>query len=381
MAKIFILGTAYPLRGGIATFNQRLATYLQEAGHDVTIYSYSLQYPSFLFPGKSQFSDEAAPENLKIETVINSVNPFNWWKIGNKIRKEKPDLIIPRFWMPFFGPSLGTILRLARKNKHTQSIPILDNVIPHEKRIGDKPFTNYFLKANDGFLTMSHEVLADLRKFDTKKPAVYTPHPLYDVYGEEVERDIALKKLGLPNEHKYLLFFGFIRKYKGLDILLEAMAQKSLKENNIHLIVAGEFYEDEALYRQKIKELNIEDQVHLFSEFIPNEEVKYYFSAADVVVQPYRSATQSGISQIAYFFEKPMIVTNVGGLPEIVPHQKVGLVAEVNSKSIAESIEMIYQDGVIESFKKHIPEEKKKYEWGSFVTSIFNLKKQIDDDL
>ncbi|HRP90445.1 MAG TPA: glycosyltransferase [Edaphocola sp.] len=381
MAKIFIIGTAHPLRGGIATFNQRLATFLQEAGHDVTIYNYALQYPNFLFPGKSQYSEDAAPKQLKIKTIINTLNPINWWKVGQQIKKEKPDLVIPRFWMPFFAPCLGTILRIARKNNHTRSIAILDNIIPHEKRIGDHQLTRYFLKSNDGFLTMSHEVLADLAKFDIQNPSLYAPHPMYDVYGEVEEKDKALEKIGLSLGNKYILFFGLIRNYKGLDLLIEAMADGRLEAENIHLIIAGEFYEDKQPYLDKIKQLNLNDRVHVFGDFIPNEEVKYYFSAADVVVQPYRTATQSGISQIAYFFEKPMIVTNVGGLPEIVPHQKVGLVTAVNPKSIAESILDIYHPGVLERFKKNIPEEKKKYEWESFVTSIFNLKKQIDHDL
>ncbi|WP_276132740.1 glycosyltransferase [Polluticoccus soli] len=366
--KIAIVGPAYPLRGGgISTFNERLAEVLQELGHDVIIYSFSLQYPSFLFPGKSQFTDEPAPAHLKIRTIINSINPFNWLTSGNEIKKARPDLLIVRYWLPFMGPCLGTILRIVRGNKHTRILCIADNVIPHEKRPGDLAFTKYFLKPVDSFVTMSKEVLKDLKNL-TNKPASYQPHPLYDNYGPGVSREEALTKLKLP-EGKYLLFFGFIRKYKGLDLLLEAMADERIKAAGTQLIVAGEFYGDRELYEQIIDKNDLRDQVQLFTEFIPNDEVKYYFSAADLVVQPYRSATQSGISQVAYHFEKPMVVTNVGGLAELIPDGKVGYVTGSEPKAIADAIVKFFQqDPAV--FAAYLKEEKKKYTWDHFTKTL-----------
>ncbi len=372
MAKLVIIGPAHPLRGGLATFNQRLAKAFNDEGHSCSIYSFSLQYPSFLFPGKTQFTDEPAPANLNIHTVINSVNPFNWIRIGNRLKKEKPDIIIVRFWLPFMGPALGTILRRVRKNKHTRIICIADNVIPHEKRFGDKPFTRYFLKSCDAFITMSEKVMTDLRQFEKEKPAKQVSHPLYDNFGEIIPKETARKHLGLPENENIILFFGFIRRYKGLDILLDAIGY--LKKNNpealrFKLLVAGEFYEDEQPYQDQIDRLGIRDHLILRTDFIPDSEVKYYCCAADAVIQPYRNATQSGVTPLAYHFEKPMVVTNVGGLPALVPHEKVGLVVAPNPEAIAAGILHFYQLGE-DFFIPHLRVEKEKYSWENMVREI-----------
>lgn len=373
--NIVILGSAHPLRGGgIATFNERLAYALQEQGHQVTIYSFSLQYPSFLFPGKSQFTDEPAPEGLTIKSVINSINPLNWFYWGKKIRKERPDVLIVRYWLPFMGPCLGTILRSVRKNQHTRIIAITDNIIPHEQRPGDMQFTRYFLKPCHAFVTMSREVLEDLKSF-TDRPALYTPHPLYDNYGSALSRAEALRELGLSPEYTYLLFFGFIRKYKGLDLLLEAMSKKELLDERVHLIVAGEFYGDATTYHEMIDRLGLAARVHLFTEFIPNERVRYFFCASDLVVQPYRTATQSGITQIAYHFEKPMVVTRVGGLAENVPDGKVGFVAEPQPESIAAAVRKFLDLPDRPAMQDFIAEEKKQYSWELFVQKLLSLAK------
>jgi glycosyltransferase involved in cell wall biosynthesis len=378
--NIIIIGSAHPLRGGgISTFNERLAEVLQQEGHDVTIYSFSLQYPSFLFPGKNQFTDEPAPKDLKIRSVINSINPFNWIKTGKQIKKEKPDLIIVRYWLPFMGPALGTVIRGAKKNKHTKVISILDNVVPHEKRPGDVPFTRYFLKPIDAFVCMSHEVLRDLRTFEPLKPALFSPHPVYDNYGPALHKAEARENIGVAPQGRYIMFFGFIRKYKGLDILLEAMADERLAQENIKLIVAGEYYGDQEEYEALVDRLNIRERLHLFTDFIPNNEVRNYFSAADAVVQPYRTATQSGISQIAYHFEKPMIVTNVGGLPEIVPDNVVGFVTPVDKQLIADAIIRFYRENKEQSFIENLKEEKKKYSWDYFTGNISRLYEQVSN--
>jgi glycosyltransferase involved in cell wall biosynthesis len=370
MAKVVIIGPAHPLRGGLATFNQRLAKEFIQTGYDCSIYSFSFQYPSFLFPGKTQYTDEPAPDKIKINSVINSINPFNWVKIGNRLKKEKPDIIVVRFWLPFIGPSLGTILRRAKKNKHTKVVAITDNIIPHEKRLGDKPFTKYFLKSCDAFVTMSEKVMNDLRLFEKEKPARFVQHPLYDTFGEIISKQEARKHLGLPPDEKIVLFFGFIRKYKGLDLLLEAMI--NLKNSGVKLLIAGEFYEDEKPYKEQIERLNIADQLILRTDFIPDSEVKYYLCAADAVIQPYRNATQSGVTPLAYHFEKPMIVTNVGGLPSLVSHNKVGLVVEPDPASLSNGILQFYQLG--ESyFIPHLRSEKQKYSWTNLANIITEI--------
>jgi glycosyltransferase involved in cell wall biosynthesis len=378
MASVVIIGPAHPLRGGLASFDERLAREFQSQNFDVTIYTFSLQYPSFLFPGTSQYSTEPAPSDLNIKVCINSVNPFNWIKIGNKLKKLKPDIIVVRYWLPFMGPCFGTILRRVKKNHHTKIICIADNVLPHEKRIGDRQFTSYFIKPVDAFVTMSEKVLDDLRSF-TNKPAQRIVHPLYDNFGEQISKAEARKYLGLNNNDKVILFFGFIRKYKGLDILLEALALLKNQNSNSQflipkLLIAGEFYEDRKLYDDIIAKHQLQSDIILRTNFISDSEVKYYLSAADFVIQPYRNATQSGVTPLAYHFEKPMLVTNVGGLPSLVPDGKVGLIAEPNAESIAEKILDLYNIGE-QYFLPHLREEKKKYSWSILVDTIKSLAK------
>jgi len=371
MAKVIIIGPAHPLRGGLATFNQRLAKQFTDEGHDCSIVSFSLQYPSFLFPGTTQYSTDPAPTDVKINTLINSVNPINWLMVGNKLKKWNPDLIVVRYWLPFMGPALGTILRRVKKNKHTKIVCIADNVIPHEKRIGDVSFTKYFLKASDAFITMSEKVLSDLRKF-TSKPAQLVRHPLYDNFGEAISKNEARHHLGLRDGDKIILFFGFIRQYKGLDLLLKAMTDERIKKENIKLLIGGEFYEDEKPYLQLIGQNNLQQQLILKTNFIPDSEVKYYLCSCDCVIQPYRNATQSGVTPLAYHFEKPMIVTNVGGLPSLVPNEKAGLVCEPEPQSIADAILKFYQLGE-QYFIPHLRSEKQKYSWSNLTKAIFVL--------
>ncbi len=380
--SIVILGPAHPFRGGgITTFNERLATEFQLQGFEVTIYNFSLQYPSFLFPGNSQYSTEPAPAHLKILSKVNSINPLNWIKVGNELRKLQPDLIVVRYWLPLMGPALGTILRKVKKNRHTKVIAITDNVIPHEKRPGDTPFTRYFLRPCDAFITMSAKVMKDLKTFEPGKPAVQVPHPLYDNFGAAISKEEARRKINISNEKLVILFFGFIRKYKGLDILFDALGLLKAQIPNSQfpiptLLIAGEFYEDEKIYQQKIDELGIRDNLILETHFITDSEVKNYFCAADVVIQPYRNATQSGVTPLAYHFEKPMIVTNVGALPAYVPHGKVGLVAAPNAEALAAAIEEYFQLGE-GHFLPQLREEKKKYSWQVLTQEIINLAQNV----
>ncbi|WP_299757784.1 glycosyltransferase [uncultured Pontibacter sp.] len=380
MAKrVTIVGPAHPLRGGgMSTFNERMAYAFQEAGCEVEIVTFSLQYPSFLFPGKSQFTTEPAPAGLAIKVLINSVNPLSWWRAGQYIKKQQPDLVVFRYWLPFMGPALGTIARIIHRNKYSRILAITDNVVPHEKRPGDVPFTKYFLGSCHGFVTLSRSVQQDLEQFEPKKPSVYLPHPLYDNFGEAETKEAACAALGIDPKYKYLLFFGFIRAYKGLDLLLQAMADPQVKElQHLKLIVAGEFYEDAAPYHQLIEELQLQNKLILRTDFIPNDEVRHYFCAADLVVQPYKHATQSGVTQVAYHFNKPMVVTRVGGLAELVPHGEVGYVVEPQPQTIAAAIQHFYTSGNANLLSDNISKYKKRFSWSRFVQAMWELAEKV----
>lgn len=372
--SVVIIGPAYPLRGGLASYDERLAKAFIDKGFTTTIYTFSYQYPSFLFPGATQFSTEPAPVGISIKVKINSINPFNWIRTGNELKKLQPKLIVVRYWLPFMGPCLGTILRRVKKNNFTKIVCIADNIFPHEKRPGDKVFTKYFLKPIDAFITMSEKVLEDLKQFAKEKPSKFVPHPLYDNFGEKINKDEARKKLAINGNDKVILFFGFIRKYKGLDILLHAMKIINTKYavQNIKLLIAGEFYENEKNYERLLNDADIKNSLVIHTHFIADSMVKYYLCAADCVIQPYRNATQSGVTPLSYHFEIPMIVTNVGGLPALVPDKKVGLVAEPNAESVAKKIIEYFQLGE-EYFLPHLREEKKKYSWERLVITILNL--------
>jgi glycosyltransferase involved in cell wall biosynthesis len=373
VAKILIVGPAHPLRGGLATFNERLALSFKEQGHECDILSFSLQYPSILFPGKSQFSVDAAPQNIKIFSNINSINPINWLLVGNKIAKAKYDIVIFRYWLSFMAPAFGTIARRIKTNGHSCIIAITDNLIPHEKRFFDNNLTRYFINTCDGFLTMSEAVKQQLISWNVKKPIMYTPHPMYDMFGAGIEKNEAKIKLGLETNCNYLLFFGFIRRYKGLHLLLDALHDERMRNRNLKVIIAGEFYEDAKPYLNQIAQLNLQDRVELRNEFIPNSEVATYFSAADAVIQPYTDATQSGVTQIAYYYNKPMIVTNVGGLAELVPHEKVGLVCDVNATSIASAIARFFDEKMEVTMQKNAAIEKQKFTWSTLTNCILKL--------
>lgn len=366
--KIIILGTAYPYRGGLATFNERLAGEYQRQGHEVEMYTFTLQYPNFLFPGKTQFSPDPAPNDLKIYRKVHSCNPFNWLKVGKELSKKRPDVLVFAYWMSFMAPCMGTIARKVRHNHHTKIIALVHNMIPHEPNVLDKILPPYFVKSMDGFMALSESVVKDIEIFDKRNcPKRFSPHPIYDHYGIRLPREEALQLLNLDAQYRYVLFFGFIRAYKGLDLLLGAFADERLRQQNVKLIVAGEFYGDPEPYYKQIKDLGIEDRVVLCTDFIPDGEVNRYFSAADIVAQPYKTATQSGVTQIAFHFEKPMLVTNVGGLPEIVPDGKIGYVTEPDAKQIADALYRFFQEQKQEEFERNVAEEKKKYAWSRFV--------------
>jgi D-inositol-3-phosphate glycosyltransferase len=369
--KILLISPAHPLRGGIAASSERLAQAFLDEGHEVEILSFSLQYPDFLFPGTSQFTDEPPPKNLTISTKLNTVNPLNWLAVGWAYRKKQFDLVVCRFWLPVMSPCLGTFLRFLPT--HTPIVTIADNIVPHEKRIGDKLFIRYFLSACHIVVAMSKAVLADAAVFAPTKKHFYHPHPIYDTYGEAVSRQEALQALNLSPDFQYLLFFGFIRAYKGLDLLLEALADERLKNKPIKLIIAGEFYESQEKYENIIATHQLEEKIIRATHFIPSSEVTLYFSAADLIVQPYRHATQSGVSQVAYHFEKPIVVTNVGGLGEVIPDGKVGYVVEVQPTAIADAILDFFENQRSQIFIANIRAEKPRFQWKSMVELLLGF--------
>ncbi|MFH1118734.1 MAG: glycosyltransferase [Bacteroidota bacterium] len=372
--KVVIIGSAYPLRGGgISTFNERLAKAFLDRGDDVIIYTFSLQYPSFLFPGSTQYSTEQPPENLNIKVKISSINPFTWIKTAFEIRRFNPEIAVVRFWIPFMAPCLGTISRIIRLKGKTRVIAITDNIIPHERRIGDSKLVQYFVNSVDGFIAMSRSVLADLNMFDKLKPKAYHHHPIYDNFGDSISKEDAKAKLKLSLSARYILFFGFIREYKGLDLLLEAFSSKRLKAMNLKLLVAGEFYGNEEKYLSLIKKFNLEDYIELKTSFIPNNEVYLYFCASDLVVQPYKNATQSGVTQIAYHFCKPMITTDVGGLSEVIPDGKVGYVVQPEVGAIENAIYKFYSESREKEFIENVKTERDRFSWSGLLDLIDKL--------
>jgi glycosyltransferase involved in cell wall biosynthesis len=373
--KLTLVGPAYPYRGGIATIMETLARVFQSRGAEVDVKTFTVQYPSLLFPGKSQYRDGEPPAGIKITRCVNTANPLNWHKVGRLIAREAPEVVLLKYWTPFMSPCFGTIARVARRNGHTKFLVQLDNVVPHERRWYDSLLTRYFVDSMDGFIYMSEQVGRELAEFDTVKPRLYSPHPMFDHFGERLQKEEACRRLGLNPSVDYVMFFGLVRDYKGLDLLLSAW--KIMKERGTafgrRLIVAGEFYGDKTPYIRQIDEAGLTDDVILHDWFIADSDVRLYFSLTDLLVLPYRSATQSGVTQIAYHFEVPMVVTDVGGLPEIVPDGTVGYVADVTSESIASAIERFYIAGNATILRANFATEKKRFSWDATADRIEEL--------
>jgi glycosyltransferase involved in cell wall biosynthesis len=376
LKTVKIIGAAFPYRGGLASYNERLAEEFIKEGFDVSVETFTLQYPALLFPGKSQYSAGNPPENMKIERTINSVNPLNWIVTGRRISKEKPDIVIIKYWLPFMAPCFGTIAKIIKKNKHSKIICIADNIIPHEKRLGDKILTGYFINATDGIIVQSKKVYNDVFSFTNKLPVKLCPHPLFDNFGEPLNREEAVRLLNIDPKSRFVLFFGFIREYKGLDLLIKAFADERFKNLDVKLLVAGEFYTDRKPYLELIDKLNLGSKIILHTSFIENSNVSKYFSCADIIAQPYKNATQSGVTQIGYHFNKPMLVTNVGGLPEIIPHNVAGYVTEPDERSIADALYDFFNNNKKKSFESNVKKEKKKYLWSNMTSAVKEINNQ-----
>ena len=372
--KVTILGPAYPYRGGLASIMEMLARTFARRGDKAEVLTFTVQYPSLLFPGKSQYRSGDAPEDVTITRCVSTVNPLNWIKVGQLIQREAPDMLVMKYWTPFMAPCFGTIARIARRNGRTRAVCQIDNVVPHEHHFFDRALTRYFVGSMDGFVYMSHEVGRELAEFTREQKCVYSPHPLFENFGARVERREACNRLGINPEVRYMLFFGLIRDYKGLDMLLDAWAKlKSAgKTDGRRLIVAGEFYTHKRPYTDQIERLGLADDVILHDWFVPDEQVPLYFSAADALVLPYRTATQSGVTQIAYNYDLPMIATDVGGLGEIVIDGRTGIVCDPDVDSIADALERFYAPGLRESFVDAMPEEKKRFSWDAAVDALIS---------
>lgn len=373
--RIVIVGTASPLRGGIAHYNALLYAALAER-HSVEMITFRRQYPRMFFPGKTQNEESSGSEfRIPSRVLVDSINPFNWAAVGRMIAAEKPDLLLFKYWLPFFGPCFGTIARSVKRRGSTRVVYICDNVVPHEKRPGDRAFTRYAFRPADGFIVQSAAVERDLISLFPGARYERVPHPVYHGFGRPVPQSEARQRLGIRAQ-EVLLFFGYIRKYKGLGILLDAMAR--LKDRRqLHLLVAGEFYDDERPYREKIRALGLEDTVTVRSDYLPNDEVRYYFSAADAVVLPYSSATQSGIAQIAYNFDTPVIASAVGGLAEIVRNGETGLLVPPDDPAaLAAAIVRLFTSMDRDHLRATVRQEKRKYSWESLVAAIERLASQ-----
>lgn len=362
------------MRGGIAHYNALLYRALS-IRHDVEIVTFARQYPSLLFPGKTQ-KEEGGTEEFRVPSsvLIDSINPVNWIAVGRALRSRKPDLILFKYWLPFFGPCFGTIARIVKRGTRSKVLYICDNVIPHERRPGDRLFTKYAFGPADGFVVQSAAVERDLLALFPGARYEHVPHPVYHGFGAAVPAADARTRLAITARN-VLLFFGYVRKYKGLGVLLEAMAR--LKNRlDVHLLVVGEFYDDEKSYRDQIRREGLADSVTVRSDYIPNDEVRYYFSAADAVVLPYSSATQSGIAQIAYNFDTPVIATTVGGLAEIVRDGQTGvLVPPDDPGALADGILRFFTSLDRTALRKQTREEKVKYSWDNLVAALERLSR------
>jgi glycosyltransferase involved in cell wall biosynthesis len=371
--KIAFLSTFYPFRGGIAQFNASLYRSFEKE-HVVKAFTFTRQYPDFLFPGETQMvTEKDNADKIPSERVLDTMNPFTYSSAAGKIREFAPDIMMMKYWMSYMAPSLGTVAKKVKKT--SKVITILDNVIPHEKRFFDESFTKYFLKQNHGFVVMSDSVKNDLLKLKPDARYIFHPHPLYDHFGQKVNSEEAKKKLNIPAGNKVILFFGFIRDYKGLDLLIDAMSK--LNDEYV-LVIAGEVYGSFDKYTEQIEKSGLKDKICLHVRYISDDEVPLFFSSADVCVLPYKSATQSGITSIAYHFDLPLIATDTGGLKESIDHNKSGLIVDSpDSNLIATAIETYFSQNLKPKFQSEIKLLKNKLSWERLSKAIIAFSKSL----
>lgn len=369
-SRIAVVGPMHPYRGGIAHFLEKMEEGLSERGHETIPVTFTRQYPSLLFPGKTQYvsgADEAGEGPVRL---LDTLNPVSWYRTARHLAKHSPDAVLFKYWMSFFAPAFGSIARYLRR-KGVRVVAVVDNALPHERRPGDATLGRFFLRACDGLIVMSDEVEADLRRLGVERPIRRVHHPVYNTFGDPLERAAARAQLGLPKAAPVLLFFGFVRRYKGLHVLLEAMPQIVQALPEVRLVVAGEFYDEKDFYREIIEKHQLSSYLHLHDGYVSDEDVAAYFSAADVVVQPYVSATQSGVAKVAYQFERPLIVTDVGGLAERMPHGEAGLVVPPEDPdALARAVRRFFEEGLQEELTEGVRREREKYSWEPLYESV-----------
>lgn len=368
--SIAIVGPAWPFRGGLANFDERLARAWTQKGAQVTLHTFTKQYPSFLFPGTSQFTDKPAPSDLQIERTLHAYNPFQWKSAAQRIIAGNYDLALIRFWIPAMGPSLGYLANKLVHKTQTHVVALVDNLIPHESRPLDRWLTNQLIRHPHAFVTMSDTVAKPLRLLAGDRPVCQSPHPLYDDYGPQVDQRDARRKLEIDEKAKVLLFFGFIRKYKGLDLLLDALSGDWMRDSNVKLVVAGEWYDDAAPYKALAKKNGLDDHIVWHDRFIAEDDIATFFSSADAVVQPYRSATQSGISALAYAYGKPLISTNVGGLSEMIDDGKTGYLCDPNPTSIRDAVNRWMHESDPTAIRDEIATKRSIMTWDRLIDTI-----------
>ena len=369
--KIVLVGPFPPFRGGISDLNAALADHLSKR-HEIHAINFTTQYPKVLFPGKTQFKKGDSAQEVDSIRCLSSINPFSWRKTAYKIIDIEPDLVLFRFWLPFFAPAFSGVAKKIRKYSDATIMAICDNIIPHEERLLDTRLTKRFFGFIDSFIVLSKKVENELLSFVPEAKYKYSPHPIYSIFNNTLSKEQAKAELKLATK-KVLLFFGLIREYKGLDILINAMEKIKTELEDYTLLIVGECYENENKYTELIQKAGITDNVKCHYSFIPDNEVGKYFSAADVVVLPYKTASQSGIVQIAYHFDTPVIVSNVGGLPEIVDEGKTGYCVEPNSNAFAKAIKAFYENDNISEMNSNISEYKSQFSWDAMVKAIEKL--------
>ena len=372
MARITLLGPLWPYRGGIVHFLVSMARGLTARGHEVDAVTFRRQYPESLFPGKTQLDPGPAPSDLpEAPRLLDTLNPLSWRRTADEIASSEAEVVIFKYWMPFFAPALGTVARRLRRRGITV-LCVVDNAIPHERRPGDLLLGRFVLGACDGLIVMSDKVRSDLDRLGIDAPVRQIAHPVYDVFGEAVPKDEARRQLGLPPDAPLFLFFGFIRRYKGLHVLLDAVPALRERVPEARVLVAGEFYADEDALRAQAEPLG--EAVRLDADYIPDEQVGLYFCAADAVVQPYVTATQSGVAQIAFHYGRPVITTDVGGLAEIVPDGEAGLVVPPeNPAALADALARFVEDDLAETRAAGVRRERENYSWDRLYEAIEDL--------
>jgi len=368
--RIALVGPMHPYRGGIAHYLEKMETGLRERGHETVPVTFTRQYPELLFPGKTQYVEDAETTDDDPVRLLDSLNPWTWYQTARYLAEQEPDVVLFKYWMSYFAPSFGLIARYLRR-RGVRVVTVVDNALPHERRPGDKLLGTFFLRACDGLIVMSDEVEGDLHDLGIEAPIRRVNHPIYNTFGEARPRAEARDELGLPAEAPVLLFFGFVRRYKGLHVLLEALPRIVERLPDVRLVIAGEFYDDKSFYEALIEKHQLGPYLHLHDGYVSDEDVAAYFSAADVVVQPYVSATQSGVAKIAYHFERPLIMTDVGGLAEMMPDGEAGLVVPPEDPAaLAEAVLRFFKNDMRGSLTEGVRREKAKYTWEPLYDAV-----------